>query len=151
MSIAEADRSQVFAIKAEITDVEADTFVFSAAKTMYGGKRIAEGDTIFLFASENEGGAGLIAAGIVTSAEVVPLKRGLARQTPRVNLIVRRTSTAARPLGRRELKSFSQWDDGRPETELNFKFYRQATNKVVGISAEAAAFLSGYCTRGETR
>ena len=27
-------------------------------------------------------------------------------------------------------------EDGRPETELNFKFYRQATNKIVGISDE---------------
>jgi len=28
--------------------------------------------------------------------------------------------------------------------ELNFKFYRQATNKIVGISDEAAAFLRGF-------
>jgi len=56
----------------------------------------AEGDTIFVFAGENEGGPGLIASGVVTSAE------------------------------------------------LNFKFYRQATNKIVGISDEAAAFLRRY-------
>ena len=48
---------------------------------------------------------------------------------------------AVRRLGRGELKPFSDWDDGRPETELNFKFYRQATNKIGGISDEAAAFL----------
>jgi hypothetical protein len=30
------------------------------------------------------------------------------------------------------------------ETELNFKFYRQATNKVVGITDEAAAFLDRF-------
>jgi hypothetical protein len=29
-------------------------------------------------------------------------------------------------------------------SELNFKFYRQATNKIVGISDEAAAFLSTF-------
>jgi len=40
-----------------------------------------------------------------------------------------------------ELKPSAAWDDGRPETELNFKFYRQATNKIVGISDRAAAFL----------
>ena len=28
--------------------------------------------------------------------------------------------------------------------KLNFKFYRQATNKIVGISEEAAAFLGGF-------
>jgi len=51
---------------------------------------------------------------------------------------------AKRSLGRRELKRFADWDDGRPETELNFKFYRQATNKIIGISDEAAAFLEGF-------
>jgi hypothetical protein len=39
------------------------TFDFPAQKTMYGGKRIAVGDTIFLFASENTGGQGLFARG----------------------------------------------------------------------------------------
>ena len=54
-----------YAIKAEIPDTREETFVFAAQKTMYGGKRIAAGDTIFLFASENEGGHGLVARGIV--------------------------------------------------------------------------------------
>ena len=60
-----------FAIKAEISDPRSKTFVFTAQKTMYGGKHIAEGDTVFIFASENEGGQGLIARGVVTSAEPV--------------------------------------------------------------------------------
>jgi hypothetical protein len=38
----------------------------------------------------------------------------------------------------------TDWKDGKPETELNFKFYRQATNKIVGLSDETAAFLSGF-------
>jgi hypothetical protein len=46
-----------------------------------------------------------------------------------------------RPLGRSDLKPFKDWNDGRPETELNFKFYRQATNKIVGVSDEVATFL----------
>ena len=111
---------------------------------MYGGKHIAEGDTIFVFASENEGGQGLIARGVVTSAKAIARKRGIARQTPRVSISVRRTALAKRPLGRRELKHLSDWNDGQPGTELNFKFYRQATNKIVGISDEVAAFLSGF-------
>ncbi|WP_315834342.1 hypothetical protein [Bradyrhizobium prioriisuperbiae] len=53
-----------FAIKAEIDDPRAKAFVFIAQKTMYGGKDISEGDTIFVFASENEGGQGLIARGL---------------------------------------------------------------------------------------
>jgi len=134
----------VFAIKAEVRDPRAKTFAFTAQKTMYGGKHIAEGDTVFVFASENEGGQGLIARGIVSSAEAIARKRDIARQTPRVSVTVRRTAVARRPLGRSELKPFTDWNDGRPRTELNFKFYRQATNKIVGISNEAAAFLRGF-------
>src|SRR5215469_3810823 len=133
-----------FAIKAEVRDVRGKGFAFVAQKTMYAGKTIAKGDTLFIFASENEGGNGLIARGIVTSAEPIPKKRGIARQTPRVSVTVERTALARRPLGRRELKRFDDWDDGRPESELNFKFYRQATNKIVGISGSAAAFLEGF-------
>lgn len=134
----------MFAIKAEVSDPSAETFEFSAQKTMYAGKHIAEGDTIFVFASENQGGPGLIARGIVTSARAMARERGVVRQTPRVSISIGRTALAKRRLGRSELKSFSDWDDGRPETELNFKFYRQATNKIVGISDEAAAFLRGF-------
>jgi hypothetical protein len=66
------------------------------------------------------------------------------RQTPLVSVTIRRTSLAKRSLGRRELKPFSSWDDGRAETELNFKFYRQATNKIASISDQAAAFLRRF-------
>jgi hypothetical protein len=132
----------VFAIKAEVVDLWARTFAFTAHKTMYGGKLITEGDTVFVFASENEGGQGLIARGSVTHAKAIAKKRGISRQTPRVSVTIRRTELVKRPLGRRELKHHTDWNDGRPETELNFKFYRQATNKIVGISDEAAAFLS---------
>jgi hypothetical protein len=131
-----------YAIKAEVVDPRAKTFTFIAQKTMYGGKKIAAGDTVFIFASENEGGRGLIARGMVTRADAVRRKRGIARQTPRVSVTIKRTALAKRPMGRRELKPLTDWDDGRPGTELNFKFYRQATNKIVGISAAAASFLS---------
>jgi hypothetical protein len=133
-----------FAIKAEVIDPQAGTFTFDAQKTMYGGKHITKGDTIFVFASENEGGPGLIASGLVTLAKAIARKRGIARQTPRVSIVVRRTALAKRRLGRSELKLFDDWNDGRPETELNFKFYRQATNKIVGISDKAAEFLRGF-------
>jgi hypothetical protein len=131
-----------YAIKAEIEDPQAQTFVFAAQKTMYGGKHIAEGDIVFLFASENEGGQGLFARGIVTSSKAIPRRPDLERQTPRVSVSVRRTALVTRRLGRDELKRFKDWKDGRPETELNFKFYRQATDKIVGISDKAAKFLA---------
>ncbi|MBR0346130.1 MAG: hypothetical protein IJI03_12820 [Rudaea sp.] len=134
----------MYAIKAHITDSDAETFRFREQKTMYAGKRIAENDEIFLFASETQGGSGLIARGIVTAVEATPKQPGLARQTPRVSILVKRTALALRRLGRDELKRFSNWNDERPETELNFKLYRQSTNKIVGISAATAAFLRGF-------
>ena len=88
-----------FAIKAEVSDPRAKTFAFTAQKTMYSGKHIAAGDTVFVFASEKEGGQGLIARGVVTSAEAVAKKRGIVRQTPRVSVAIRRTALAKRPLG----------------------------------------------------
>ena len=133
-----------FAIKAEVNNPSAETFAFSAQKTMYGGKHIAKEDRIFVFASENERGSGLIAHGVVTSAKPTPKKRETPRQTPRMSITVRRIASAKRRLGRSELKPFSNWNDCRPETELNFKFYRQATNKIAGISDRAAAFLSSF-------
>jgi len=136
-------QSTAFAIKAEVSDPQAKTFAFKAQKTMYGGKHIAKGDTVFIFASENEVVQGLTSRGVVTSADAIPKKRGVVRQTPRVSITIRRTGLARRRLGRSELKPFSNWNDGRPETELNFKFYRQATNKIIGISNEASAFLRG--------
>ena len=144
----EREESNVFAIKAEVGDTGAEAFGFSEQKTMYGGRHIAKGDLIFVFASENEGGLGLIASGIVTSAEAIPKKLGIARQTPRVSVTIRRTALAKRSLGRSELKHFSNWNDGRPETELNFKFYRQATNKIAGISDERPhSFAASFSDR----
>jgi hypothetical protein len=133
-----------FAIKAEVCDTQKKTFVFTAQKTMYGGKHIAVGDTVFVFASENSGGQGLLAQAVVTSAVAIAKDSGTARQTPRVSIAAKCTVLPKRRLGRSELKPFIDWDDGRPETELNFKFYRQATNKIVGISEQTALFLSGF-------
>ena len=140
-------KAPAYAIKAGVSDLSASEYAFRAQKTMYGGKHVAEGDVIYVFASENEKGPGLMARGLVVSAEPVPRKPGLARQTPRVSVVVRVTKRARRPLGRGELKAFKDWGDGRPETELNFKFYRQATDKIVGVSAEAAAFLASHFAR----
>ena len=131
----------LYAIKAEIKNPDAAVFEFKDQKTMYGGKKIAVGDTIYLFASENEGGAGLAAQGTITATAGTPRKIGIERQTPRVSITVKRTARAKRALGRKELSPYNVWTDGKPETELNFKFYRQATNKIVGLSEEAVALL----------
>ena len=134
----------MYAIKTEVARPDARAWLFSDQKTMYGGKKIAAGDQVFIFASENEGGAGLMALGTVTKSKAIARKAGVDRQTPRVSISVVRTGTARRRLGRTELEPFDDWSDGRPETELNFKFYRQATNKIVGLSEAAAAFLRSF-------
>lgn len=139
--LGDSARPTAYVIKTRIDAPGPGMYTFEAQKTMYAGKRIAAGDIVFLFASENEGGTGLAARGIVTSASATPKRPDVDRQTPRVSVTVRCTALATRPLGRSELKSCSTWDDGRPETELNFKLYRQATDKIVGLSDEASRFL----------
>ena len=135
------EENTLFAIKAEVVDRHAKVFTFTEQKTMYGGKHVAAGDSIFIFASENEGESGLIAVGTVISASAVPKKPGVQRKTPRVSVVVRFGRSARQPLGRTELKSYSNWTDGKPETELNFKLYRQATNKIIGVTSGANLFL----------
>jgi len=66
-----------FAIKAAIDNCQLPEYIFTAQKTMYGGKLIAAGDTVFIFASENEGGKGVCARGIVKFAEAIALKPGV--------------------------------------------------------------------------
>jgi hypothetical protein len=133
-----------FAVKAEIRALRGAMFTFKAHKTMYGGKLIARNDVVFIFASETQGGQGLIARGTVVSAVPIAKKLGMVRQTPRVTITLRRTALAKKRLGRGELKPFSNWKDGLPGTELNFKLYRQSTNKIVGISDASARFLGRF-------
>jgi hypothetical protein len=136
--------ASAYAVKAAISKPGASRFVLNRQKTMYGGKQAAKGDLIFVFASENEGGQGLIARGVVVTVRPTPRKPGVERQTPRISIVIRRTAVAKRRLGRAQLKSFDRWTDGRPETEMNFKFYRQATNKIVGLSDGAVTFLQTF-------
>jgi len=133
-----------FVIKAAISDPDADTFILPNQKTMYGGKGVEVGDRVFVFASESDEGNGLIAEGEIASVKATPKKSGVPRQTPRVSVAIRVLRRAKTTLGRDQLKRFSDWSDGKPETELNFKFYRQATNKLCGITHETARFLDKF-------
>jgi hypothetical protein len=49
-----------------------------------------------------------------------------------------------RALGRDELKPWRGVKDGSPQAELDFKFYRQATNKIGGISEGVVRFLESF-------
>ncbi len=120
---------------APVSDPAAELFSFDE-KTMYGGNKVSAGDEIFIFSSDHQGGVGLVAKGVVTWAERGP---GI-----RVRIQVRRTGSAQGSLGRRELAPFRELTDGQPQTELARHLYRQATNKIAGISDHAAAFLRTY-------
>ncbi|MBN9082093.1 MAG: hypothetical protein BGP04_08835 [Rhizobiales bacterium 62-17] len=133
-----------YVIKAEVEDLGAATFVFTAQKTMYGGKLIAVGDRIFLIASENAGGKGLFARGVVEAVTAVARNPRLERQTPRVSVQIRRSAKVKASLGRADVRTFCTWDDGAPQTEINFKLYRQATDKIVGVTASTAKFLDSF-------
>ena len=67
--------------------------------------------------------------------------RGRARSALR-HLTRRRCLNAANAVS--VLRQFQNWNDHRSEAELNFKFHRQATNKIGGISSETTRFLDKY-------
>ena len=122
-----------FVVKAALgAEAPADLLSFRE-KTMYRGKEIRADDEIFIFASENQGGRGLCARGVVTAVERGP---GI-----RLSIKVRPVARARRSLGRPELKPFRDLEDDRPQTEIARKLYRQATNKIARVSDAAAAFL----------
>ena len=75
-----------FATKAEICDPQAgEAFVLTAQKTMYGGKHIGEGDLVFRVRERERGWERPSSrAAVVTCAEAIAKKHGIARQTPRV-------------------------------------------------------------------
>jgi hypothetical protein len=125
-----------FVVKAAPTSKPgANSYSFSE-KTMYRGKEIRVHDAIFVFASDHMGGQGLVAKGVVIAVDHGP--------GTRVSIKVRRTDVARRNLGRRELKPFCDLDDDQPRTEIARKLYRQATNKIAGISDAAAKLLNTY-------
>jgi hypothetical protein len=115
----------------------------------YAGDRLQEMSQAWLVASLTSSSA--LAVGTIGITAAIP-QLFMPVGGPRVSLTIRRTALVQRRLGRSELKLFSDWNDGQPGTGLNFKFYRQATNKVAGISDQAAAFLCGFfsCSRGWT-
>ncbi|CAN5577917.1 hypothetical protein BH10ACT1_BH10ACT1_32630 [soil metagenome] len=125
-----------FAVKADVGGDRGARSLSFDEKTMYRGWEVRSGDDIYVFDSENQGGSGLCARGVVTSYE-----KGAAT---RVLIEVRPTATARRPLGRAELAPFRELDDGAPASEITRKLYRQPTNKVIRISDEEAAFLATH-------
>ena len=71
--------------------------------------------------------------------------RGI-RYTPRVSIEVKRTATAKRPLGRDALRPFigkPHIGKSDPRAELAHRLYKQATDKIIGVSDAAAVVLEG--------
>ncbi len=124
-----------FVVKAAPPLEGSDRLVFDE-KTMWRGKDIRAGDEVFVFSAEHNGGRGLYARGVVVEAV-----RGAGI---RVSVTITRTHTATRPLGRADLRPFRDLAGGGPQTEIDHKLYRQATNKIAGITEAAATFLRGF-------
>jgi hypothetical protein len=129
-----------FVVKAPPQPEAAPTFTFNE-KTMWRGKTIRPGDQVFMFSAEHHGGCGLYARSVVTEAVL--------GEGGRVRLSVALTAKATRPLGRAELRPYRDLPGRRlpemgPQAELDHKLYRQATNKIAGVSDAAAAFLEGF-------
>jgi len=113
---------------------------FPAQNTMYGGRKIAAGDTVFVFVRGADGAA-LTAKATVLTASPDPPSPHLERQTPRVSVTLRLEAQAVRALSRTEVARLATGDPA--VEELRFKFFRQATPKIGAVSDALAAFLEG--------
>ena len=60
-----------------------------------------------------------------------------------MSITVTRTALVKRAFGREQLKGWRGATDGSPQAERDFKFTRQATNKIGGVSEEVGKFLGG--------
>jgi hypothetical protein len=47
-------RGEAWRSRSKVCDPRANTFAFTAQKTMYGGKQITEGDMVFVFAKKKQ-------------------------------------------------------------------------------------------------
>lgn len=131
-----------YVLTAEHHSPSADGVVdFPAQKTMYGGRNIAAGDTVFLFVRGRDGAA-LTARATVLTAEAVPPTPDLDRQTPRVSVTLRLEARPVHSLNRAEVARLAPTDPA--VEELRFKFFRQATPKIGAVSDALAACLQGY-------
>jgi hypothetical protein len=125
-----------FVVKAALAGDPAAPLLSFTEKAMYEGRKIRAGDEIFVFASDHQGGQGLCARGVVTSVGRAPRARWV--------IDVRPLATARRRLGRTELKPFRDLDDAQPQAEIARKLYREATNKIAGVTEPGAAFLRTF-------
>lgn len=128
-------RMPSFVVKSTPQPDDAELLEFDE-KTMWRGKTIRPGDEVFLFAAEHKGGRGLYARGVVEDA--------IRAKGIRVRVKVRRAGAAARPLGRLELRASRDRPEDSPGAEIEHKLYRQATNKIAGVSEAAAVFLRSF-------
>ena len=84
----------MFAIKAEVRDPRRDVHVQRAEDDVWRQAHRQRRCDLCLRERERRR-PGLIASGIVTSAKAIAKKRGIARQTPRVSITIRRTARAS--------------------------------------------------------
>jgi len=117
----------MFAIKAAVSVRGAETFAFSAQKTMYGGKHIAQRRYDLRLRERERRRASLIASGVRHLGQ-----NDWQKNADRPANAARKHHPQTHPRSRSDAwggassNFFSNWNDGRPETELNFKFCRQA-------------------------
>ncbi len=102
-------------------------------RTMYGGREIASGAEVFLWASETQGGSGLWARGTVL--EVEP-----GNKKPVVSVRIEDMANSGN-FGIEQIAPHRNSSANTPIVGLARKLYKQAHNKVARITAEEADLL----------
>lgn len=104
-------------------------------RIMYGGNQISDGERVFIWTSEHQGGRGLVAVGRVTSLRFTG---------PRVLANILVEGRALRPFNLGNIAPFRDVADGSPASELARMLYRHALNKVAALDQPTTAFLEEH-------
>lgn len=106
-------------------------------RPMYGGKDVDAGDSVFLWSSEQLGGRGLWARGIVLKASAAGTKQHI---EVRIDQLI-----TARNFGLDQIAPHRDSSAETPIAGLARKLYKQAHNKIAGVTnAEAHLLLQHF-------
>ena len=103
---------------------------------MYGGKEIRNGDQVFLWASETQGGQGLWARGEVIGTETATRKLGI---TVRIEEMV-----TTGHFGLEKIIPYRDSTENTPIVGLARKLHRHAHNKIAQLTDSEAELLSRH-------
>jgi hypothetical protein len=124
-----------FVIKTELIDLNIGQTVRIEERAMYNGNNVTEGDQVFIWFSETQGGVGLSAVGHVTRVEAI---------NDRITVEIQIDNDHACPFGNEQIACYRDMEEGSALPGLAKKLYLHSHNKIAALNELEAALLEQY-------